>query len=102
MRERARAAVIVHDGKRRAGHRVGAAQPLGQPLAERGLARAQTARERDQRPGGQRLASSRPTATVSSREWVTNSCISKLLVLGRIRRGHIRIYYSTEIRICKI
>ena len=53
-------------------------------------------------PAGSVLASSRPTATVSSREWVTNSCISKLLVLGRIRRGHTRIYYSTEIRICKI
>jgi sporulation protein YabP len=53
-------------------------------------------------PAGSVLASSRPTATVSSREWVTNSCISKLLVLGRIRRGHTHIYYSTEIRICKI
>ena len=55
MRKGPRAAVIVHDGKRRAGYRVGAAQTLGQPLAERGLASAQTARERDQRPGRQRF-----------------------------------------------
>ena len=53
MREGPRAAVIVDDGKGRAGHRVGAAKPLGNALTERGFARAQPAGERDQRARGQ-------------------------------------------------
>ena len=53
VRQRARAPVVVHNGKGGAGHRVGAAQTLGKTLGKGGLARAQTAGKGDQRPGSQ-------------------------------------------------
>ena len=60
MRERARAAVIVHDGKGGAADRVGAAKALGQALAESGLACAETAGKRDE--GAVRQGSGQPPA----------------------------------------
>ena len=49
MCQRSRAAVIVHDGKGGAGHRVGAAKPLRKALGESGLARAKPAGKGHQR-----------------------------------------------------
>ena len=66
MCERPRAAVVVDNGKCWAGYRVGAAQALGQALAEGGLARAQAPVNAISAPDGSVLAKSRPAATVSS------------------------------------
>ena len=49
MCQRSRPAVIVHDGKGGAGHRVGAAKPLRKALGESGLARAKPAGKGHQR-----------------------------------------------------
>ena len=49
MRQWLWAAVVVHNGKGWAGHRVGAAKALGKALGKGGLARAQPAGERNQR-----------------------------------------------------
>ena len=73
MRQRLRPAVVVDDGKGRAGDRVGAAKTLCKALGESGLARTQPAGKVMSAPGASTPAIRLPSATVSAREWVIYS-----------------------------